>query len=91
MHTYSVSYDPNGIKNINDFEKVINTISRYYIQLTPSQYIISSDSLAGEIRDILSTSIQQGFPLFVIKVDIGDFASLHIDNHLTDALTPVYF
>lgn len=91
MHAYSVTFDPNGIENSDDFEKIIKSISRYYIQPIPSQYIISSDSSAGKIRDILGTCIKQKYPLFVVRIDISDFASLHIDNRLTDALTPVYF
>ena len=91
MHAYSITFNPDEIENLDDFELIIKSISRYYIQPTSSQYIISSDSLAGKIRDVLGTYIKQGSPLFVVRVDINDFASLHIDNRLTDALTPAYF
>lgn len=91
MAAYSITFNSDDLENCNDLEKVINTISKNFIRTTPSQYIISSTSLAGPIRDRLETCFKQGSPLLVIKIDINDFASLYIDNRLMDALNPVYF
>lgn len=91
MAAYSVTFNSNDIESRVELEKVINAISKHFIQTTPSQYIISSTSLAGSIIDILKTCFKQGSPVFVVKIDINDYASLHIDGRIMDALTPVYF
>ncbi|MDQ9022785.1 hypothetical protein ACFODO_19440 [Acinetobacter sichuanensis] len=91
MAAYSITFDLNKVESLNDLEKVINTISKHTIQPAPSQYIISSTLIAGAIKDRLEPFFKQGSPLLVIKIDINDYASLHIDNRIMDALSPIYF
>ena len=91
MAAFSITFNFNDLENRNDIEKIISTISKHAIQPTLSQYIISSTLLAGPIRDRLASCFRQGSPLLVVKIDINDFASLYIDNRITDALTPIYF
>lgn len=91
MAAYSITFDPQQVKNGNDFEKVIKAISINFIKILESQYIISSNFSINEIVTMVSSCLTEGSPMFVNLIDARSYHSQHLDPVVSDQLTQVLF
>ena len=87
MAFYSISYDLHKRKNYNKIQEGIDKVSRQaWVKILESHYFIETDLNSEQIRDYLTKFIDEDDSLFVIKVDVRDWASKSVDHKLTDIL-----
>lgn len=87
MAFYSVSYDLHKRKNYDKIQEGIDKVShQVWVKILESHYIIRTDLDSEQIRDYLIRYVDEDDSLFVIEVDLKDWASKSVDQKLTKIL-----
>lgn len=87
MAYFLISYDLHKKRNYELIADGIDKISqKVWVKVLESCYIIQSNLDSEKIRDFLYNYIDQDDSLFVIEVNIKDWASTGIASHLTNVL-----
>ncbi|WP_336982516.1 hypothetical protein [Acinetobacter modestus] len=87
MAYFLISYDLHKKRNYDLISEGIDKIShKVWVKVLESSYVIKSNLDSEKIRDFLNNFIDQDDSLFVIEVDIEDWASKGIASNLTNVL-----
>ena len=87
MNCYLISYDLHKKRNYELIHDGIDKVSKkIWVKVLESSYLIRSDLNSVDIRDFLLKFIDEDDSLFVINVNINDWATKEVSKDLTNVL-----